>query len=100
MRYEIRVSQPDVVLSFIDKTNVLTLAASLGLRIPVIVSERIAPRHHGIGSVWARLRRLLYPRAATVVVQTNGVRIWAERFVRAIGFVSSRILQDIRRQAQ
>jgi glycosyltransferase involved in cell wall biosynthesis len=83
LRQAIKASRPDVVLSFIDKTNVLTLAASLGLGIPVIVSERNDPRHHDIGTVWARLRRLLYPQATAVVVQTDGVRIWAERFLKS-----------------
>jgi GalNAc-alpha-(1->4)-GalNAc-alpha-(1->3)-diNAcBac-PP-undecaprenol alpha-1,4-N-acetyl-D-galactosaminyltransferase len=83
LRQAIKVSHPDVVLSFIDRTNVLTLAASLGLGIPVIVSERNDPRHHDIGTVWARLRHLLYPQAAAVVVQTDGVRIWAERFLKS-----------------
>ena len=36
----------DVVVSFIDKTNVLVLLATLGLGVPVIVSERIDPRKH------------------------------------------------------
>lgn len=83
LRQAIKVSHPDVVLSFIDKMNVLTLAASLGLGIPVIVSERNDPRHHDIGAVWTRIRRLLYPQATAVVVQTDGVRIWAERFLKS-----------------
>lgn len=82
LRQAIKVSQPDVVLSFIDQTNILTLAASLRLGIPVIVSERSDPRYHDIGAVWERLRRLLYPRAAAIVMQTNGLRIWAEQFVK------------------
>ncbi|MEP7152706.1 MAG: glycosyltransferase family 4 protein [Nitrospira sp.] len=82
LRREIRTSQPDVVLSFIDKTNTVTLAASLGLGIPVIASEHIDPRQHPIGAIWAGLRALLYPRAAAVVVLTDGVRGWAERIVR------------------
>lgn len=83
LRQEIRASQPDVVLSFIDQANVLTLAGSLGLRIPVVVSERIDPRYHDIGSIWAWLRRLLYPQADALVVQTDGVRGWAERIVKS-----------------
>lgn len=83
LRQEIRASRPDVVLSFIDMGNVLTLAASLGLGIPVVVSERIDPNYHDIGSIWAWFRRLFYPKAAAVVVQTDGVRAWAERIVKS-----------------
>ena len=83
LRQEIKASQPDVVLSFVDQANVLTLVGSLGLRIPVVVSERIDPRYHDIGSIWAWLRRLLYPQADALVVQTNGLRGWAERIVKS-----------------
>jgi glycosyltransferase involved in cell wall biosynthesis len=82
LRQEIRASRPDVVLSFIDTVNVLTLAASLGLQIPIIASEHTDPRHHKIGSVWAGLRRLLYRQAVAVVVLTDGLRGWAERLVK------------------
>ena len=64
--------QPDVVISFIELTNVMILLATLGLRIPVVVSERIDP-----GAYRARLSRLerwlcrlTYPRAARIAVQT------------------------------
>jgi len=83
LRQEIRASRPDIVLSFIDKGNVLTLAATLALRIPVVVSERIDPQYHDIGSLWGWLRRVFYPQAAALVVQTDGLRDWAERIVKS-----------------
>ena len=83
LRQEIRGSRPDVVLSFINRMNVLTLAASLGLRIPVIAAEHTEPREYPIGSRWLWLQYLLYPRAAAVVVLTHSARNWHERFVRS-----------------
>jgi GalNAc-alpha-(1->4)-GalNAc-alpha-(1->3)-diNAcBac-PP-undecaprenol alpha-1,4-N-acetyl-D-galactosaminyltransferase len=82
LRQEIRKSEPEVVISFMDPTNVLTLLASVGLNTPVIVSLRTDPRQYRIG--WARsaLRRLLYPQASAVVVQTEEIRCWTQRFVR------------------
>lgn len=58
------------IISFIDTANVRTLLALAGLRIPVVVSERIDPAYEKIGSAWALLRRLTYPLATQVVVQT------------------------------
>lgn len=81
LRKKIRESRPDVVLSFVDTTNILTLLATWRLEIPVIVAEHTDPRHHRIGLVWQRLRSLLYPRAKAVVVLTQALRKWAEGFL-------------------
>ena len=44
LRALFRSSEFDVVVSFIDKTNVLVLLATLGLGVPVIVSEQYRPK--------------------------------------------------------
>ena len=82
LRALFRGSEFDVVVSFIDKTNVLVLLATLGLGVPVIVSEHIDPRKHSVGRVTAGLRRVLYPSARAVVVLTAGISQWARRIVR------------------
>ena len=69
--------EPDVVISFIDVTNVLALAALPSGTPPVIACERIHPRYHALGAHWKLLRRLLYPRAARVVLQTAAALGWA-----------------------
>lgn len=83
LRRAVRAARPDVVISFMDVTNILTLAATAGLRVPVIVSERIDPRHYPIGRGWQWLRRRLYPVAAAVVVQTRAVEEWARQIMPA-----------------
>jgi GalNAc-alpha-(1->4)-GalNAc-alpha-(1->3)-diNAcBac-PP-undecaprenol alpha-1,4-N-acetyl-D-galactosaminyltransferase len=74
--------KPDVILSFLDTTNVRMLLASCGTGIPVIVSERIDPTQLSIGRVVRMLRRLLYKRAAAVVVLTPRIARWASGFVK------------------
>jgi GalNAc-alpha-(1->4)-GalNAc-alpha-(1->3)-diNAcBac-PP-undecaprenol alpha-1,4-N-acetyl-D-galactosaminyltransferase len=81
LRQEIRRSQPDVVISFLNRTNVLTLLACVGLNAPVIVSERIDPRQRSIGVVWGGLRYLLYRKADGLVVQSQAVCEWAKKFI-------------------
>lgn len=81
LRATLKAAAPDLILSFMDTTNVLTLLASTGLGIPVVVSERIDPRCQPIGTAWDGLRRLLYRRAAALVVQSGSVRDWARRLM-------------------
>jgi glycosyltransferase involved in cell wall biosynthesis len=69
LRQAIVQSTPQAVISFIDKPNVLTILATLGLPVPVIVSERIDPAHHPIGKGWEWLRRWTYPRCSCLVIQ-------------------------------
>ena len=68
LRRALRRAHPDVVISFLDTTNVLTLMASWGLGIPVIVSERNDPLTHSIGLAWNGLRSLLYRYADAKVI--------------------------------
>jgi glycosyltransferase involved in cell wall biosynthesis len=73
---------PDVVVSFVDRINVLTILACFGSRIPVIVSERVHPAHHRIGAIWSLLRRITYRLAHALVVQSEAMQTWANRTVR------------------
>jgi glycosyltransferase involved in cell wall biosynthesis len=83
IRRAVKGFRPDCVVSFIEQTNVRLLAALLGTGIPVIVSERIDPRRHQVGRAWALARRLFYPAARCVVVQTPSVAGWAKGVVGA-----------------
>lgn len=76
MSQAIKASSPDVVISFLDTTNILTLLACWNSSFPVIVSERTDPSQINIGRFWNSLRKLAYPRATAVVVQTQAVVNW------------------------
>jgi GalNAc-alpha-(1->4)-GalNAc-alpha-(1->3)-diNAcBac-PP-undecaprenol alpha-1,4-N-acetyl-D-galactosaminyltransferase len=67
LRRAIRESRPDAVISFIDKTNVITLLAARGLGMPVIVSERGDPHTDALGAPWKLLRRWTYRHADHIV---------------------------------
>ncbi|CBK42410.1 Glycosyl transferase, group 1 [Nitrospira defluvii] len=79
LRAAMRRSQPDVIISFMDRTNVLTLIAAWGGRVPVIVCERTDPRHHTIGRGWNVLRTRMYRHAAGIVLQSNSVLDWVRQ---------------------
>jgi glycosyltransferase involved in cell wall biosynthesis len=71
LRKAIRDSRPDVVVSFIDRVNVLSLLASRGIGVPVVVSERTDPGAYALGWMWEQLRAWTYPSAAALVAQTE-----------------------------
>ncbi len=76
LRKIIKTESPDLVISFLNFTNVLTLMACGGLNIPVVVSERLDPRVHRLSKSWNTLRRLLYPKAVVLVNQTEAAASW------------------------
>jgi len=71
LRRVIVQSSPQIVISFIDTMNVLVLAATRGLDVPVVISERSDPSKHQIGPIWNRLREWTYPSASRLVVQNR-----------------------------
>lgn len=72
LRRAIKACRPDAVISFVTRTNVLTILAAAGLRVPVIVSERtFLPGERWVHGIWRVAYGPLYRRAAAVVVQTR-----------------------------
>ena len=63
---------PDVVVSFCDTTNILTLIACPS-KIPVLISERNDPRRQRLSRPWEFLRNKYYPKCKTCVAQTDEV---------------------------
>jgi GalNAc-alpha-(1->4)-GalNAc-alpha-(1->3)-diNAcBac-PP-undecaprenol alpha-1,4-N-acetyl-D-galactosaminyltransferase len=83
LRRQIRANRPDAVVSFMDRTNFLTLAATAGLRPPVIVSERDDPAQHNASALAHLARKVLYRRARAIVVQTNAAASYFRDPLRA-----------------
>lgn len=72
IRQLIRATQPDVIVSFLTNVNVNVLIASMGMDVPVVVSERTNPVHsQSAGKILQFLRRMTYRRARFVVMQTQ-----------------------------
>ncbi|WP_340266357.1 glycosyltransferase family 4 protein [Sphingobium mellinum] len=63
---------PDLVVSFLTRTNVVSIMAARPLGIPVIVSERNNPLKQRPGAIWTVLRRYAYARAQGLVTMTHG----------------------------
>ena len=75
LRRKVREIDPDVVISFLDQTSILTLISLTKTSYPVLVSEQNNPCMSYIysGRLWEKLRRLTYPNAAMVISTSKGV---------------------------
>ncbi len=79
--------RPDVVVSFLTKTNIMAVQAARGLDIPVIVSERNNPYMQKIDPLWDRARRPSYRRAASIVSMTERAANWLPEKIRPLARV-------------
>jgi GalNAc-alpha-(1->4)-GalNAc-alpha-(1->3)-diNAcBac-PP-undecaprenol alpha-1,4-N-acetyl-D-galactosaminyltransferase len=71
LRQWLRVLRPDVVISLLPNINVLAVAATRGLGLPLVVCERADPAAGvEMGVVLHAARTLAYPFASRVCVQT------------------------------
>lgn len=71
IRHYLIIHKPDIVISFIGRINALVLTAGIGLKIPIIVSERNDPHRDGRNCATRLICDMLYRRAAMVVFQTK-----------------------------
>ena len=71
IRKYVKKERPDRIVSFIGRINILVLTACLGLKIPIVVSERNDPKHDGRGSFMLKYCNRIYRHAKAVVYQTK-----------------------------
>jgi N-acetylgalactosamine-N,N'-diacetylbacillosaminyl-diphospho-undecaprenol 4-alpha-N-acetylgalactosaminyltransferase len=105
----LRRIEPDVVLSFLTRSNIATVIASRILGIPAVISERVNTSSHlgkGAGAQMARLLvRYCYPLARRIIAVSPGV---ADDLAESFGVTREKLvvianpidLDNIRRQGR
>jgi len=83
LRKNITQNSPDITISFIHKTNMVTTLALLGTGIPLIISERNDPHWDKIGRFGKVARHMVYPLADLLVVQTKHIRDYFPKMLRS-----------------
>jgi len=78
VRSALKAFRPDVVVAFMTEASVVTVCATLGLGLRVVVTERNQPDRLGLGCFRRLARRLSYSWASAIVVQTNEIARWAK----------------------
>ncbi len=90
----LRAQKPDVLISFIDTVNFLSLLLTRGSKLPVIVSERYDPTTFKRNWVTKVLRRLTYPFAMGIVAQSSLVaRFLGKRLASKVKIIGNPVSQ-------
>jgi len=71
IRSFVKKNKPDVVISFISGSNIITLISLFGIKLKKIISDRTDPNADNIGYF---IKKMVYPLADTLVVQTDSVK--------------------------
>lgn len=79
LRRAIHESKPDLVISIMDISNILTLFAAGATAAPVVIVEQTYPEYYPIGWAWETLRRLVYRRADMLVSTSKPMMEWLQR---------------------
>lgn len=87
LRNALEQSKPDLIISFMDITNVLTILAARRMMVPVVLTEHSHPAFYRIGWHWELLRRLFYHRADALVCMTADALSWLQKEIRIRGYV-------------
>ena len=101
LRAALRRADPAIVVSFMIEQNVLAILAARSLGIPVVASERTHPGAHAVGRMRNAARRLTYPLADAIVVQTSDIAGWfAARMSIRAAVLPNPLESDFFRSAQ
>lgn len=87
LKQALKDALPDLIISFLTRTNILSVLAGRALGIPVIVSERNNPALQTIGPIWSKLRQLTYPRSVGLITMTQGAMDWFNASMEVKGWV-------------
>lgn len=71
IRKYVSTVKPDRVVSFIGRVNAVVLTATIGMKVPIIVSERNDPKHDGRGKAMLWYCNMIYHRAKAIVFQNK-----------------------------
>ncbi len=83
LRSTLRTIQPDLIVSFCDQMNIVTLQAARGLNTPVVISEHSNPAKQRLSRLWEAWRNRTYPSCAACVVLTEEIARYMQRLVAA-----------------
>lgn len=73
-RSYVRATDPDLIISFLTKVNIIVQVACLGLNVPIILSERNNFLSQKMHAIWRLARPIAARGAVRLVMQTQEAR--------------------------
>ena len=86
-RSYVRKRRPDVIVSFVARINIVVLLSTLGMRVPIVISERNDPFADGRSKGIDILTKVLYPKAKVIVFQTKRALNHFSGGIRKLGII-------------
>ncbi len=88
LRGALRSIEPELIVSFCDQMNIVTLQAARGLTagglaVPVVISEHSHPEKQRLGRMWEAWRARNYPGCSACVVLTDEIAAYMRRWISA-----------------
>lgn len=87
IRKYVSTVKPDRVVSFIGRVNAVVLTATIGMKVPIIVSERNDPKHDGRGKAMLWYCNTIYHRAKAIVFQNKYERSCFNKSLESKGVI-------------
>lgn len=82
IRKYIKKAEPDRIVSFIGRINVITLIAGFGLGRDIIISERSNPKKDGRSFIARLAAYVVYPMAKRIIFQTEAEQRCFPSYIR------------------
>ncbi len=89
VRKILKQAQPDIVVSFLDIPNIISIMSSIGTNIPVIISERTDPEKYKCTFPFNFLRRIFYHFADCLVIQNNKQQLFFDTMIKNITVINN-----------
>lgn len=83
LRRALKEDGAEVFISFLDTTNIACIAAKIGLKTPLIISEH-SNEAYLKSKFWRFLRRLSYPYASALTVLGSSDKAYYDGFVKRV----------------
>lgn len=90
LRCLMRSISPDVCMSFIRESNIITILASRWLQLKVVISERDSSKAV-VSQIYRLLRKKLYPLADGLIVQTEDYK---DFILKEVGLVNLKVIPN------